>query len=50
MPKKDEVIIDSITTDKNGKVLVISVNGKPITDPQEISKILKPKDKGVKDD
>ena len=33
---------DSITRDKNGKILVVVINGKPIIDPKEIAKIMKP--------
>ena len=40
--KNKKVQYDSITRDKNGKVLVIVIDGKPIIDQKEIAKIMKP--------
>jgi len=41
--KSKKVQYDSITRDKNGKVLVIVIDGKPIIDQKEIQKLLNPK-------
>ena len=41
---------DSISRDKNGKVLVVVVDGVPITDQKEIRKIISPPKKEIKDD
>ena len=35
-----KIKIDSITKDKNGKILVIGVDGEAITDPKEIQKLV----------
>jgi len=47
----NKIKFDSITRDKNGKILVIVIDSKPIIDPKEIRKIIgDAKDEHVKKD